>query len=138
MTASDRETFLELPHVAVLAIARADGEPPLASPVWYDYQRGGDVIVTIGADSEKAKRLAVSPVASVCVQTTELPYRFVTVSGPVTLGPADSGIRRRIAARYLPPELVDGYLEGAEDEAQMLTVRLTPGSWRSNDFSKMG
>ena len=98
MTASDRETFLEQPHVAVLAIARADGEPPLVSPVWYDYQRGGDVIVTIGVDSEKAKRLAVSPVASVCVQTTELPYRFVTVSGPVTLGPADSGIRRRIAA----------------------------------------
>ena len=138
MSTSDRETFLEQPHVAVLAIARADGEPPLAGPVWYDYQRGGDVIVTIGADSEKATLLAASPAASVCVQTTDLPYRFVTVSGPVTLGPADSDIRRRIAARYLPPELVDGYLEGAEDEAQMLTMRLTPRSWRSNDFSKLG
>jgi PPOX class probable F420-dependent enzyme len=138
MTASDRETFLERPHVAVLAIARADGEPPLAGPVWYDYQRGGDVIITIGVDSEKARRLAESPVASVCVQTTELPYRFVTASGPVTLGPADAGIRRRIAARYLPAELVDGYLDSAEDEAQILTVRLTPRSWLSNDFSKLG
>ena len=81
MSATDRESFLEQPHVAVLAIARADGEPPLAGPVWYDYQRGGDVIVTIAADSEKAKRLAASPVASMCVQTTDLPYRFVTVSG---------------------------------------------------------
>jgi PPOX class probable F420-dependent enzyme len=138
MTASDREMFLEQPHVAVLAIARADGEPPLAGPVWYDYQRGDDVIITISVDSEKAKRLAASPVASVCVQTTDLPYRFVTVSGPVTLGPADSGIRRRIAARYLPAELVDGYLESAEDEAQILTARLTPRSWLSNDFSKLG
>jgi PPOX class probable F420-dependent enzyme len=138
MSVYDRETFLEQPHVAVLAIARADGEPPLASPVWYDYERGGDVIVTISAESEKATRLAASPAASMCVQTTDLPYRFVTVSGPVTLGPADSAIRRRIAARYLPPELVDGYLESAEDEAQILTVRLAPRSWRSNDFSKLG
>ena len=28
--------------------------------------------------------------------------------------------------------------ESAEDEAQRLTVRLTPQSWRSNDFSKLG
>jgi len=138
MSASDRETFLEEPHVAVLAIARDDGEPPLAGPVWYDYQPGGDVIVTIGAGSEKASRLADSPVASICVQTTDLPYRFVTVSGRVTLGPTDSGIRRRIAARYLPSALVDGYLEAAEDEASMLTLRLTPRSWRSNDFSEQG
>ena len=138
MSAPDRESFLEQPHVAVFAIARADGQPPLAGPVWYDYQRGSDVVISIAAASQKATLLTASPVASMCVQTTNLPYRFVTVSGPVTLGPTDSSIRRRIAARYLPSELLDGYLEGVEDDAQMLTGRLTIRSWYSNDFGKLG
>ena len=44
------------------------------------------------------------------MQTESLPYRFVTVGATVTVEPADDAIRRRIAARYLPAAVVDGYL----------------------------
>jgi PPOX class probable F420-dependent enzyme len=136
MSVAEREAFLAEPHVAVLTIARPDGQAPLAAPVWYEYEPGGDVVMTIGAGSEKAALLQRSSMASLCAQTEVLPYRFVTVAGPVAVEPADDDARRRIAARYLPADLVDGYLASG-DPADMRTVRLTPRSWRSNDFGKL-
>ena len=137
MSPAERESFLADVHVAVLSIGRGDDQPPVTGPVWYAYEPGGDVVVTIGAGSQKAKALETSPAASLCVQTEALPYRFVTVSGPVRVGPIDDAVRRRIAERYLPAEMVDGYLASSGDPAQMLTLRLTPSAWFSNDFGKL-
>ena len=134
MPEAERQQFLAGAHVGVLSIAGPSA--PLQSPVWYEYEPGGDVVVNIGADSRKAALLADAGAASLCVQNEALPYRFVVVSGPVTTGPADEETRRRIAARYLPAELLEGYLAGSGDVADMLTVRLTPTTWRSNDFSR--
>jgi PPOX class probable F420-dependent enzyme len=136
MSESEREQYLADTHVAVLSIAAAPGRPPLQSPVWYAYDAGGEVVINVGAGSRKAELLAEAGTASLCVQTEQLPYRFVVVSGPVTTGPADDATRRRIAERYLPAEMVDGYLAGSGDVADMMTVRLTPTTWRSNDFTK--
>jgi PPOX class probable F420-dependent enzyme len=138
MSEADRQAFLAETHVGVLSIARGDGRPPLASPVWYVYDEGGDVLVNIGAASAKAAALATTPAASLTVQTESLPYKFVTVGGPVAVGPADDATRRRIAERYLPAEMVDGYLASSGDPAQMLTIRLTPRTWHSNDFGQLG
>jgi PPOX class probable F420-dependent enzyme len=136
MSVAEREAFLAGTHVAVLTIARPDGRAPLAAPIWYEYEPGGDVVMTIGAGSEKAALLEQASVASLCAQSEALPYRFVTVDGPVAVVPADDASRRRIAERYLPAELVDGYLASGSS-ADMRNVRLTPASWRSNDFSKL-
>jgi nitroimidazol reductase NimA-like FMN-containing flavoprotein (pyridoxamine 5'-phosphate oxidase superfamily) len=136
MPPDEREAFLAQLHVAVLSIGRGSGGPPITGPVWYAYEPGGEVEMSIGASSRKAAALRVDASASLCVQSEELPYRFVTVSGPVQLGPSDEDVRRRIAARYLPAEMVDGYLATAEDPSEMLTVRLSTRTWYSNDFSK--
>lgn len=136
MSETERQAFLADVHVALLAISRGDGRPPVLSPVWYAYEPGGDVLVNIGAGSAKAKALASSAAASLSVQTEELPYKFVTVGGPVEVGPADDTVRRRIAERYLPAEMVDGYLASSGDPADMLMLRLTPRTWHSNDFGK--
>ena len=135
MAAADREAFLAEPHIGVLTIARAEGQPPLASPIWYEFA-DGVVAINVGRGSEKARLAAAAGVASLTVQTEQLPYRFVTVGGTLTMGPADADTRRRIATRYLPAGAVDGYL-ATGDVADMVTLRLTPATWRSNDYSRV-
>lgn len=135
MAAPDREAFLTEPHIGVLTIARPAGQPPLASPIWYEYA-DGVVAINVGRGSAKARRAAAEGVASLTVQTEQLPYRFVTVGGPLTVDDADDDTRRRIASRYMPAEMVDGYLAGG-DAADMLTLRLSPTTWHSNDFTKV-
>jgi uncharacterized protein len=137
MSASEREAFLAGVHVGVIAVSRGDGSPPVTGPVWYDYEPGGDVVISLGAASQKAKALRANPTASLCVQQEDLPYKFVTVSGPVELAPVDDEIRRRIATRYLPAEQAEAYLADTNDDSgQMLTARISPRSWFSNDYAK--
>ena len=83
-----------------------------------------------------SRRATATAAASLTVQTEQLPYRFVTVGGPVTVGPADDETRRRIATRYLPAGAVEGYLASG-DVAAMVTLRLTPATWHSNDYSRV-
>jgi PPOX class probable F420-dependent enzyme len=135
MAPDDREAFLAEPHIGVLTIARQKGQPPLATPIWYEYADGA-VAINIGRDSVKARLAAAEGVASLTVQTEQFPYRFVTVGGPVVLAAADDDTRRRIAARYMPAEQVDGYLAGG-NAADMLTLRLTPRTWHSNDYTNL-
>ena len=135
MPPAERESFLAEPHIGVLSIARPDGRPPLSSPIWYELV-DGVVAINVGRGSVKARLAEAAGVASLTVQTEQLPYRFVTVGGPVELVDADDATRRRIASRYLPSGMVDGYLAGAT-AAEMVTLRLTPETWHSNDFSKL-
>ena len=86
MTDDERQQFLADLHVGVLGIERADG-PPLVVPVWYDYNAGGDVEVYTGADSLKGRLAAAAARGSLCAQTESLPYKYVTVEGPVMLEP---------------------------------------------------
>jgi PPOX class probable F420-dependent enzyme len=136
MPAADREAFLAEPHIGVLTISRGDAHPPLASPIWYEYEPGGDVVINVGRGSVKARVAEAAGVASLTVQTESLPYRFVTVGGALTVGPADDATRRRVATRYLPATMVDEYL-ATGDVADMVTLRLTPGTWHSNDFTRV-
>ncbi len=135
MDPNQRESFLAEPHIGVLTIARAEGRPPLASPIWYEFA-DGVVAINVGKGSVKARLAAAAGVASLTVQTEQLPYRFVTVGGPVEIAAADDDTRRRVAARYLPAGMVDGYLSTG-DAADMVTLRLTPETWHSNDFSQL-
>ena len=132
MNRAEREAFLADLHVGVLAIAR-DGAP-LAGPVWYRYEPGGDVVISIGRESEKARLLAAAGRASLCAQREELPYAFVTVEGPVTISPGDQAERAGLAERYLG-ELATRYLDDTKGEETVI-VRLTPERWRTRDYSQ--
>lgn len=135
MAPPDRESFLAEPHIGVLTIARPAGHPPLASPIWYEYA-DGVVAINVARTSAKARLAQAEGVASLTVQTEQLPYRFVTVGGPVTVDAADDASRRRIASRYMPAEMVEGYL-ATGDIADMVTLHLTPVTWHSNDYTKV-
>ena len=62
MTKDEREAFLADVHVAVLAV-NGDGVPSL-TPIWYSYERGGDVLINTAGDSPKTALLP-SPSSSV-------------------------------------------------------------------------
>ena len=110
MTKAKREIFLAALHVGVLAVADDSGGAPIAVPVWYRYEPGGDVVMSLGADGVKTRLLAASGRATLCAQSEDLPYAFVSVDGPVRIDAADEEERERLATRYLG-ELATTYRE---------------------------
>src|SRR5205809_447653 len=82
MTKEEREAFLADIHVAVISIAE-DGHGPLVVPIWYSYEPGGEVRIVTGRASRKGKLLERAGRFSLCVQTETLPYKYVSVEGPI-------------------------------------------------------
>lgn len=136
MSVDERQAFLAGVHVGVMAIERDDG-PPLAVPVWYDYEPGGEVTVIVGEDSVKQRLLRRSGRFSLCAQQEDLPYKYVSVEGPVTSSvPADPDAQTKpMAIRYLGEELGTAY--AANDGGTSIQVSMTPERWFSVDYGKM-
>jgi len=137
MTKQEREDFLAEGHVGVLAVNADDA--PVVTPIWYSYEPGGDIVVTTGTATSKAKALRTAGRASLCVQTEAAPYQYVVVEGPVSLSDGvDSHWRRDLARRYLGEVLGDAYYDSTmEHEKTAVTVRLTPETWRTTDYNKL-
>lgn len=140
MTRDEREAFLADVHVGIISIAEA-GRGPLAVPIWYGYAPGGDLWIVTEGNSRKGKLLSSLQRFSLCVQTEEPPYKYVSVEGPVTSIAAADLERdlRPLAHRYLGKELGDGYIEatgGAESRAGSIVVRMRPERWLTTDYSK--
>ena len=99
MTNEEREAFLADVHVAVISVAE-DGHGPLVVPIWYSYEPGGEVRIITGRTSRKGKLLERAGRFSLCVQTETLPYKYVSVEGPiVAVEAADLERDRRPLAR---------------------------------------
>jgi nitroimidazol reductase NimA-like FMN-containing flavoprotein (pyridoxamine 5'-phosphate oxidase superfamily) len=138
MSRAECEEFLAGLHVGVLSVAE-EGRGPCTVPIWYSYVPGGRVRMTVGAESRKVKLLSSAGRASLCVQTETLPYRYVSVEGPIEL--VDTDVRedqRAIAVRYLGEKLAPLYLASMADGlASEVLLTLEPKRWWSVDFSKM-
>ena len=100
MNAKQREAFLSDLHVGVLSISR-DQKGPLTVPIWYDYETGGDVWMITSASSSKGRLLKKTARISLCVQTEQAPYQYVSVEGPFTTQPLRAGQLLHMATRYL-------------------------------------
>ena len=135
MTTTEREAFLADLHVGVLGVNH--GDVPLAVPIWYDYEPGGDIWVLTSPTSIKGRALAASGRFSLCAQTETPPYRYVTVEGSVS-GVEDptEAHSRQMAHRYLGAELGDAYLAATAGEGDSKLYRLTPQRWYTVDYSK--
>jgi nitroimidazol reductase NimA-like FMN-containing flavoprotein (pyridoxamine 5'-phosphate oxidase superfamily) len=138
MTRAEREAFLADVHVGVLAVAE-DGRGPCAVPVWYRYEPGDVVRITVPPHSRKTGLLSKAGRASLVVQTETAPYKYVSVEGPVEVLEAPvAADQRAIADRYLGQKLADRYLASmAAGLASELLVVLRPERWWSVDFSRM-
>ena len=138
MSRSEREAFLAGTHVGVLAVGEP-GRGPLAVPVWYRYEPGDAVRITVPGGSRKVGLLRAAGRASLCVQTETLPYQYVSVEGPVEVLDAEvESDQREMAIRYLGQKLGERYLKAtAADRGNEVLVLLRPKRWWSVDFSRL-
>lgn len=141
MTPTAREDFLAASHVAVLSVTSADGRPPLASPVFYHYETGGELTFftnTQGRKTRKAEAVEKAGAVSVTVQTEDMPYKYVTVEGTVVRsGPPSEEQMLAIARRYMPEEYAQGFVENefAHPESAPILYTVRPDRWYSSDLS---
>lgn len=138
MTRAQREAFLAATHVGVLSVAEPD-RGPCAVPVWYRYVAGEAVRITMPRSSRKLPLLRDAGRASLCVQQETLPYKYVTVEGPIEIVETDVAVdQREMAERYLGAKLGPRYLatNAAALAAEVLVI-LVPRRWWAVDFSRV-
>jgi len=140
MTREEREAFLAETHVGVVAIAE-EGRAPLAVPVWYAYEPGGEIRFVTGPSSRKGRLLKQAARASLCVQTETAPYKYVSVEGPASVGPVKDFERdvRQVAHRYLGHDLGEMYLAATADDRKKsgeVLVTIRPQRWYCVDYGK--
>lgn len=136
MTKDERENFLAALHVGVIGIEH-EGRPPLVVPIWYSFEPGGEVKILTHSESLKAQCLAEAARFSLCAQSETLPYKYVTVEGPVT-GTRPSNTEedtRPMARRYLGKTMGDAYVEDGDD-SNSVVITMKPDRWYTVDYGK--
>ena len=134
MTVEEREAFLADVHVGILAIERKSLGPH-ALPIWYQYE-DGEVLMGMSGDSLKATLLRAAGRATLTVQTETPPYKYVMVTGPVTVE-HEQRDDFAMASRYLGPELGRWYADNNPSTERSVIARLRPERWTTCDFGKM-
>ena len=140
MTLDERESFLADVHVGIISIEDR-GRGPLAAPIWYAYEPGETVAIVTEKESLKGHLLQRVERFSLCAQTEQPPYKYVSVEGPIlSIEPADvERDIRPLAHRYLGAQLGDGYIEatgGADPRAGSIVVHMRPERWLTTDYAK--
>ena len=139
MTRPERERFLADVRVGVLSVAE-EGCGPLTVPIWYGYTPGGELTVWMEKASRKADLLQRAGRFSLCVQTEQRPYQYVSVEGPITAIEAVDLERnaRPIAHRYLGIDVGDAYVDDATDainSGRQIVMRMRPERWLTADYT---
>jgi hypothetical protein len=136
LSVQEREQFLAEPHIGALSVVERPDRAPLVVPIWYQYRPGGELWILTEPDSRKARAIGAAGRFSLMVQRTEPTIRYVSVEGPVVRTGAASGeLSREMAARYLPPDKVDGYLEYERTQlGEHVPIYLRPEHWLSSDL----
>ncbi len=138
MSTDEREAFLADVHVGILSMPES-GRGPLAVPIWYAYEPGGEVRIMTGRHSRKGRLLQLGTRVSLCAQTETRPYKYVTVEGPVVSVDSRDAEQdlRPMATRYLGPEQGEQYAAAAAAAAgDSVLVRIRPERWLSVDYGK--
>ncbi|MEU9475538.1 pyridoxamine 5'-phosphate oxidase family protein [Streptomyces sp. NPDC048191] len=139
LTREEREAFLAEPYVAALAVDAGTGRAPLAVPIWYSYQPGGDVWIMTGRESRKNDLISKAGRFTLMIDRLEPTVRYVSVEGPVVrTAPATIEALREISARYLPAEKVDGYVDFAwKNHGEQVVIHMRPERWVSSDLGQV-
>jgi nitroimidazol reductase NimA-like FMN-containing flavoprotein (pyridoxamine 5'-phosphate oxidase superfamily) len=140
MTQQEREAFLADIHVGVISISD-EGRGPLAVPIWYAYDPGGDLRIMTGRESQKGRLLARAGRFSLCAQTENPPYKYVSVEGAIVSTEAADIERdlRPLARRYLGQKMGDRYVEETRNlptHSDNVLIRMRPERWLTTDYAK--
>ena len=136
MDISEREAFLAAPRVGVVAIPE-QGRGPLAVPVWYWYEPGGDLWFETQPDSRKGRLLQLGTRVSLCVQSEQAPFAYVSVEGPIVDIAEDDRELHEIpmAQRYLGEEGGRKYIDSLPPSEWKRYI-MRPERWLSMDGAK--
>jgi len=136
LSVRDRESFLAEPHVAALSVCGGPDRGPLTLPIWYQYAPRGEAWILTEAESRKARLIESAGRFSLMVDRVLPTVRYVSVEGPVTRTvPGTDELLREIAARYLPPDKVQAYIDFAEAElSEQIAIYLRPERWLTADL----
>lgn len=120
------DEFLGQTLVAVISTVDAGGRPRSA-PIWYQWEDGAAYFFT-GRRTLKWRNIVRNPVASLCVDWREPPYRSVVLDGTVEeVQRSLYDLVLSMAVRYYGEEegreFAEGYREQSEDT---VIFRLTP------------
>lgn len=140
MTREEREQFLAGVHVGIVGVDEP-AHGPLSVPVWYLYEPGGEIVIVTRPQARKAALLRVGARVSFCVQSEELPPKYVSLQGiVVTAEPADLARDvKPVVRKYLPADVGDAYVDNTRpDGTDEIVVRIKPRRWFSRDFSRTG
>jgi 2-phospho-L-lactate guanylyltransferase len=105
--------FLAQPGLLMrLGTLGSDGYPQV-TPVWYLYEEGR-FLITTASDRIKARNMLARPQVGFAIDSDIKPYRGIAARGEtrlVAVGEAARPITRRIAARYMPNNLLDAMVD---------------------------
>ncbi len=137
MTQEEREAFLADLHVGVISI-EDPGHGPLSTPIWYDSEPGVGLWVITARASRKGIALDKAGRFSLVAQTEEVPYKYVSVEGPIVdVRPADrEKDTRPMAHRYLGTQLGNTYIDSQPVEDAHVYM-MQPQRWFTVDYAKL-
>ena len=142
LTASEREAFLNEPHIATICVAAGNSRPPLATPSWYHYRSGGDLTFFTGTQGRRARKTSLierAGMVTVSVQTAELPYKYVTVEGTVVKADRPPSDEQMLAVvrRYMPEDMASQFVasELSDPSPTLVLYTVRPDRWLTGDFS---
>jgi hypothetical protein len=129
-------------RVGIICISE-EGRGPLAVPVWYNYQPGGEVRVWTGMDTRKYKLLQYVQRIGFCVQDPTPPnYKYVSIEGPFTIIPVDlEGDIHAMSLRYYGASIGEQFYADIKNRGSWkedVMVCITPERWLTVDYSKLG
>ena len=142
MTEGEREGFLAEPRTAIISVAAGGGRPPLAVPIHYAYEPGGDVTFFTDTQRRTSRKTTLLARAggrfTLTVQHPEWPYRFVTVECTVVrqeVPPSTEQILR-VALPHMGEEAARGLAASEVDDPETTMVLYTarPDRWFAMDF----
>lgn len=119
------DEFLSERRQAVFATNRQDG-PPQLSPVWFLWE-DGVLYVSTSAQSYKARNISADPNVSACVDGGWGDYRYVAMSGEVSVAPYKSDLQQdmrwRIIRKYHDSdESARAYFDQSADEETIIII----------------
>ena len=118
--------FLSQTLVAVISTVDSNGHPRSA-PIWYHWEDGSAYMFT-GRRTMKWRNIMRNPVASLCVDWREPPYRSVILDGRVEEAQRPLyDLVLSMAVRYYGEEEGRAFAEGYREQSEDTVIfRLTP------------
>ncbi|GAA1536118.1 pyridoxamine 5'-phosphate oxidase [Kribbella lupini] len=141
MSKQQREQFLAGPHVGVVSVNGADGEPPTSVPTFYAYEPGGLITMFTGTQRrvpKRIERIKAAGAITLVAQREEQPLAYVTVEAElVEIGRPTAEQLVTIARRYMPEEHATGFAAGelGDPESTIVLFTFRPTRWFSSDTS---